>query len=217
MSETLPFTIICSDGIKWCQRNKGKIPAILTSLPEMSEVNMDEKHYIPFLRRAASAVLSATTEDGYTIFIQTDRKSNGLIDKSYYITDEAMKQGARLLFHKIALIKGVDSKDLYKPTYSHVLCYSRNGTPGAPTPDVYERGKTLYANGAGIETVRRCLEYLQNKGINTIVDPFVGRGTTLIIAMQLGFDSGLGVDIDKKQCAETEENLLKYAKKTIKK
>ena len=210
------FQIICSDGIKWCQKNKGKIPAIITSLPEMSEVDMDEKHYIPFFRRAAAATLAATTDDGYTIFIQTDRKSNGLIDKSYYITDEAMKQGARLLFHKIALIKNVDSKDLYKPTYSHVLCYSRNGTPGAPTPDVYERGKTLYANGAGIETVKRSLEYLQNKGFNTIVDPFVGRGTTLIIAMQMGFATGVGIDIDEKQCKETEANLKKYAKKIIK-
>ncbi len=210
------YTIICADGIKWCQKNKGKIPAIITSLPEMSEVNMDEKHYIQFFRRAAAATLAALTDDGYVIFIQTDRKSNGIIDKSYYITDEAMKQNKRLLFHKIALIKNVDSKDLYKPTYSHVLCYSRNGTPGAPTPDVYNRGKTLYANGAGIETVSRSLEYLQNKGFNTIADPFVGRGTTLIIAMQMGFTAGIGVDIDKKQCSETEDNLIKYSKKVIK-
>ncbi len=205
----MTFEVICSDGIKWCHKNKGQFPAIITSLPEMSEVDMEEKEYIRFFRRAAAAVLDAVTPDGYAIFIQTDRKSHGLIDKSYYITDEAMKLHMRLLFHKITLIKDVDSKDLYKPTYSHVLCYSKTGTPGAPTPDVYARGKTLYANGAGIETVTRCLTYLRNKGINTIADPFIGQGTTLILAIKMGFIAGVGVDIDKKQCEITQKNINK--------
>jgi hypothetical protein len=205
----MDFQVVCADGIKWCQKHKGLFPAIVTSAPDMSEVNKSEAAYIKFFRRCAAAVFGAVSDDGYAIFIQTDRKSNGLIDKSYLITDEAHNAGFRLMYHKIALIRDVDATDLYKPTFSHVLCYSKKGTPGSATPDVFMRGDVLYTNGMGIEATRRVLEFLKTKHIDHVVDPFVGRGTTLIVAKHMGFKGGIGVDLDKKQCDEATKNLTK--------
>ena len=213
MAAASPFTILCGDGIKWLQKNKGALPAVLASIPEMSEVGLEEAAYDRFFRKAAAACLAAVEKDGYAMFIQTDRKKDGIIDKSYLISDEAEKLGLRMMFHKIALIRDVDGTDLYKPTYSHVLCYSRGGTPGAATPDVFERGKVLYSNGAGIEATKRLLEFVAKKGINFIIDPFIGRGTTLIVAKHMGFLGGIGIDIDPKQCKEAEANLNKVWKK----
>jgi tRNA G10 N-methylase Trm11 len=206
----MSFQVYCQDGIEWCLRNKNKFPAVVTSIPEMTELDLDETKYIRFFRRATSAVLKTLVPTGYAIFIQTDRKHHGLIDKSYLLIDEAIKQGFRVMFHKIALIKNVGMTDLHKPTYSHLVCVSKDGTPGAATPDVIHRGKSLYKHGAGITAVSFCLKYLQNKGIDFVVDPFVGQGTTLIIAKKLKFKGGFGVDIEKKQCEETLKNLEKY-------
>lgn len=206
----MAFQVFCQDGIEWCLRNKNKFQAVVTSIPEMTELDVDEKAYIRFFRRATSAVLKTLTSKGYAIFIQTDRKHHGLIDKSYLLTDEAVKLGFRTMFHKIALIKNVGMVDLHKPTYSHMVCFSKEGTPGSATPDVLYRGDSLYKHGAGINAVSFCLTYLSDKGIDFVVDPFVGQGTTLIVAKTLKFKGGIGVDIDRKQCEETIKNIEKY-------
>lgn len=196
----MDFKIVNTDALEWCQEHIGNIPAIVTSIPDMSEVNMEETEYIPFLRKSAHHILNCITDTGYAIFMQTDRKKQGLIDKSYYISDEAISSGFRMIFHKISLIRDVDVKDLYKPTYTHVLCYSKKGKPGRSTSDVYNRGSVLYKNGAGYETIKRSLEFLQKQHIDTVVDPFVGQGTVLKVAIERGFTSGIGIDIDAKQC-----------------
>lgn len=206
--------ILCRDGIRWCKSQQYKIPAIVTSIPDASEIGLskitnkkEETRYKTFFTRAADAVLSSITPDGYAIFIQTDRKHNGIIDKPHLISSEAYKRGFRMMFHKIALIREPNHVDLYKPTYTHVLCYSKNGTAGAATPDVFPRGKVLYKNGAGVNAVKVCLTFLQNKGIETVVDPFIGQGTTLIVAKKMGFRYGIGIDNDPEQCDKADRNI----------
>lgn len=205
----MSFDIYCQDAIQWCYRHKNRFDGVITSIPEMTELGLDETEYIRFFRRATSAVLKTLISKGYGIFIQTDRKHNGIIDKSYLLIDEATKLGYRVMFHKIALIKGVGMVDLHKPTYSHLLCFSKEGTPGSATPDVIYRGKSLYKHGAGIDAVKFCLQYLKAKDIKHVVDPFVGQGTTLILAKHLKFEGGIGVDIDRRQCEITAKNLEK--------
>jgi len=194
-----------ADAIEWLE---GKtLDAIITSIPDMSEVNLSEDEYIPFLRKCASSCFKTITEKGYIIFIQTDRKCRGLIDKSYYITDEGIRNdNFRMIYHKIALIRPPDSNDKYRPTYIHILCYSKKGTPGRSTSDVYSRGDVSYKNGSGIEAVRRCVEYIQSKGIDTICDPFCGQGTTLLMAQDMGLN-GIGIDICEEQIKIVSEKI----------
>lgn len=185
-------------GIEYCKSKQYEIPAMVTSLPEMSELGMKEKEYISFLRTTIPILLLSVEKKGYAMFIQTDRKHRGLIDKSYYLTESAYKLKMRMMFHKICLIRDVNSNDKYKPTYSHVVCYSRHGTPGCSTPDVFERGDTLYEHGMGDNACRICLEFLQRKHITEVCDPFVGQGTSLRMADDMGF-TGVGLDIDESQ------------------
>jgi hypothetical protein len=115
------------------------------------------------------------------------------------ISDEARQRGFRMIWHKIALRKEVGKADLYRPTYSHMLCYSKKGKIGIPVTDVVAYSDVTYSNGFGKDAVTLVLKYLKANGIKMVYDPFVGSGTTLAVANQLGMHA-VGVDIDPIQC-----------------
>ena len=168
---------------------------------------MKYEAYLVFFRNAARLCLEATKPTGYTVFLQTDRKHNGWLDKSYYIQDEAQKLGIRLLWHKIALRTQPGKTDLYRPTYSHMLCFSKKGAIGTPFPDVIERGTISYQNAFGVEAVKAVVGYVKGRGITSVTDPFVGSGTTLAVAELFGLPS-IGVDIDEEQCIKARQMTL---------
>jgi hypothetical protein len=143
--------------------------------------------------------LSAVADDGYCIFLQTDRKQDGWMDKAYLCAAEAESLGIRMIWHKIALNKDVGKADLFRPTYSHMLCFSKRGPVGPLLPDVVFRGPVVYKNAFGQEAVLFVMKYLKEQGIKHVTDPFVGAGTTLAAANHLGL-SALGIDIDPAQC-----------------
>src|SRR3954469_1413790 len=127
------------------------LTAIVTGLPDESE--LDEKHlqkyggYELFLRRAISSVLDALAPSSYAMFMQTDRKKDGhWIDKAAILTDQAHKQGCRTIFHKIILTRQPQSVNLFRPTYTHFLCFSQKGKSGKATPEVFFAGNSLYKN-----------------------------------------------------------------------
>jgi len=190
--------IICQDAIKWLA-TQTNLDCIVTSVPEMDEVKLKEAAYEIFFRKAVELSLNATKDTGYTIFLQTDRKYKGWIDKSYLISDVAHELGHRMIWHKIALRQNVGTSGLFRPTFSHMLCYSKKGKPGPVFPDVIERGAVTYENAFGIDAVKAVLKYVKDQGAKTVVDPFVGSGTTVALANQIGL-KGIGVDIDPKQC-----------------
>jgi hypothetical protein len=194
--------IYCQDAIPWLQ-TQTKLDSIVTSIPEMDEVKLSFAEYVPFFRNAARLCLEAVKVKGYCIFLQTDRKYKGWVDKSYLITDEAQKLGIRMIWHKIALRTEVGKADIFRPTYSHMLCYSKEGAIGIPVTDVIARGNVTYANGFGIDAVKLVIQFLKKHKIKTVVDPFVGSGTVVAVANSMGL-KGIGVDIDKKQCAKAK-------------
>jgi len=194
--------VICKDALVWL-KGQTDISTIVTSIPEMDEVGLKEDAYNTFFRDCVKACILATKPTGYCIFLQTDRKYHGWIDKSYLITDEATKAGLTMMWHKIALRQEVGTSGLFRPTYSHMLCYSKKGKPGKVFPDVIQRGDVTYENAFGIAAVKQVLEYVKEQGIKDIVDPFVGSGTTLAIANRLGLNA-IGVDIDPKQCKKAK-------------
>jgi hypothetical protein len=195
--------ILCQDAIPWLE-TQSKLDSIVTSIPEMDELGISFKDYVPFFRNAAALCLKAVKDKGYCIFLQTDRKYKGWVDKSFLISDEAAKLGMRMIWHKIALRTEVGKTDLYRPTYSHMLCYSKEGAIGIPVPDVVYRGDVTYENAFGIDAVKLVLEFLKKHKIKKIVDPFVGSGTIVALANAYGMKA-VGVDIDKKQCKKAKE------------
>ena len=195
--------IFCQDAIPWLEK-QSKLDSIVTSIPEMDELDMSFAEYIPFFRHAAELCLKAVKDKGYCIFLQTDRKYKGWVDKSYLISDEANKLGMRMIWHKIALRTEVGKADLYRPTYSHMLCYSKDGPIGIPVADVVYRGEVTYPNAFGLDAVKLVLEFLKKHKIKRVVDPFVGSGTVVAVANAMGMKA-IGVDIDKQQCKKAEK------------
>ena len=196
--------IIHDDALHWL-RGQSNVPNVVTGICDMDEMDsgksMSHTEYLNFFTTAARLIMEKVDPRGYAIFIQTSRKfQRSLIDKSYLLSKIAESLGLKMIWHKIVLQRDVDSRDLYRPTYSHMLCYSRSGTTGAATPDVIPVSKKLYKNGTPIEAALRAVKFIkENTGSKpVIVDPFVGRGTVVAVANHLGL-SAIGVDMDEKQ------------------
>jgi len=201
--------IICDDALVWLKKQKS-LPNVVTGVCDLDEMpegtTMNE--YLAFYTDILEEIFSKLQDNCYAIFIQTDRKyQKSWIDKSYITTNIAQKHKIKVIWHKIVLHRGVDKSDLHRPTYAHVLCYSRNGTTGAATPDVIPASKKLYKNGTPPLAAERALEFVEKcSSVKTVVDPFVGRGTIPVIAKKLGLNS-IGIDIDPEQCEETKKIL----------
>ncbi len=191
--------IYCRDALAWLRGRSG-LECIVTSLPEMAEGGWKRvEDYRAFFMEAAERCLSAVADTGYVVFLQTDRKRDGWIDKSYWLNAAGEAAGMRLLWHKVALRVEVGKTDLYRPGWSHMLCFSRAGRIGVPFADVVERGEMTYADAFGQTAVQAVLEWLWRQGVRKVVDPFVGSGTVVAMANALGMDA-VGVDMDAAQC-----------------
>ena len=62
----------------------------------------------------------------------------------------------------------------------------------------------------GVDAVAKALDFLRRKGIRSIVDPFCGQGTVLVVAKKLypsDFDNIIGLDIDPEQVQQTKKHL----------
>lgn len=202
--------ILHTDSIKYLQnKDNHSLPSIITGIPDMDEVNMNEDKYIDWLQKVSDIIFKKVKKDEYCIFIQTDRKVNGQwIDKSYYINKIAKENGIKLLWHKIVIYRPVNSIHLQRPTYGHMLCFSYENGPGKQFPDVIEGGKKLYKNGTSIEPLHYIMKLCNEKGIKVIIDPFAGYGTISYIAKQYNISS-LAIDIDKDCIQKMEDNLNK--------
>lgn len=199
--------IICTDSLKWLvSQPDNSLPNVVTGIcdqDEMDGYNMDQ--YKDFFANVASLIFQKLKPGCYAIFIQTDRKwQKQWLDKSFVLTNIARSHGYKTVWHKIVLHRGVDSTHLQRPTYAHMLCYSRDGTTGAATPDVLSVGKKLYKNGTPVNAATVALEFIKRYSRNnTVLDPFVGQGTIPAIANKLGLNA-VGIDIDKNQCNKAE-------------
>lgn len=158
--------------------------------------------------------------DGYCIFIQTDRKYEGrTISKSVLVTEEMERSGSRLLWHKIALHREVGKCDLFRPTYAHMLCFSKEGRPGKATPDVLGVSERLYRNATPLRSAYEAVRFIatmtrQGQKV-CVVDPFVGRGTVTALASLMGMDS-IGIDLDGDQIRRSKRLDLEKLKMKLK-
>jgi hypothetical protein len=194
-------TIICEDSLVWLNKQT-ELDNVVTGIcdqNEMDNVSIDE--YIVFFESIADLIFSKLKLGCYAIFIQTDRKYNRTwIDKSYLLTSIAKKYGLKTVWHKIVLNRPVNSTHLQRPTYAHMLAYTKEMTSGSATPDVIESGGKLYSNGTSINAATVALNHVKRYSKNpNVIDPFVGRGTIASIGNKLGLNV-TGIDIDEKQC-----------------
>jgi DNA modification methylase len=193
--------IVCADAIKWLEKQADhSLPNVVTGICDLDEISLDMTEYLKFFRKAADLICRKVKKDGYAIFIQTDRKyQRQWIDKSHLITNIALNNGLKMVWHKIVLLREVGRTDLHRPTYSHMLCYTVNGRPGAATPDVIPVSQRSYKNATPIEAAGRAIRFIAKNSPNKgVVDPFVGRGTVVALANKAGLYA-IGIDIDPAQ------------------
>lgn len=200
--------IICTDALEWLSKQQS-IPNVVTGICDLDEMpGYDMERYLEFLETVVDLILQKLQNGCYAIFVQTDRKfQKSWIDKSYIITRLAQRHKIKMIWHKIVLHRNVDATDLHRPTYAHMLCYSRDGTTGIATADVIPVSKKSYKNATPPEAAKRALDFVaKHSNVKVVVDPFVGRGTIPQLARSLGLDS-IGIDIDPQQCALAEQTL----------
>lgn len=190
-------TVLTQDSIPWLADHIN-CGAIVTSLPDAEEMEMPIWAWRDWFVGAAGACMASVDQDQPSIFYQTDRKADGGIEsKAHLLFNASRIHGLRVIWHKIALRRQVDCVDLFRPTYTHLIAFSRRCKVGSTTPDVIHRGTTLYKNGMGVEAARVAVQFA-GRTSKTIIDPFCGRGTVLAVAEEEGFDA-IGIDIDPEQ------------------
>lgn len=183
------FTVEQADAFDWLTDHRGE-GAVVASPPDANELDQDLGTYRGWLHRAAASCFAASA--GPTVFTVTDRLGGGQwLSKPHLLMEAAMEP---LLWHKIALRRGPGKTDLHRPTYTHVLAFGP-GRPGTRTPDVFERGQTRWANGAGANVAALIADYLKGAGAKRVLNPFCGSGTLMLAAAAAGLPV-LGCDLD---------------------
>jgi hypothetical protein len=210
------MNIICADAFDWLKKQSNhSLDTVVTGIPDLDELenlqskNITKEQYIHFFKDAVDLVFKKVRPDEYAILMQTDRKWQGeWIDKSFLANTVAQSHGMKLLWHKV--IQNREGVYLQRPTYTHLMAFSKLGTPGEAFPDIVSCGQHLYKNGTSPNATCYVMNFLNKKGIKNIVDPFVGRGTIPFIAKLFKIDC-LGIDIDPEQC-EYARNLINNKK-----
>jgi hypothetical protein len=201
----------CADAVAWLRAQPDhSLGHIVTALPDLSDMGkaMTARKYEEWFERACHLCLQKTRPECYAIFCQTDRKVDGVwLDKSAALHRAAAAAGVPLRWHKIVVRR--EGTDLHRPTYSHLMCFSAKGRPGSASPDLLSMGKTVYRDGMGLDVVAFVMRFLSGGSKPAeVVDPFVGRGTTLAAANAYGMDA-VGVDMVKAQCAHARALVLR--------
>lgn len=204
------FDILCQDSLIWLSsQNDNTLSHVITGIPDYDETPYKTiEDYLNFVMKVTQLIFHKVKDNNYCIFMITDRKYNKTwIDKSFLIQNVAFNLKIPLRWHKIILLRPVGSTHIQRPTYQHMLCFSKLGGPGEATPDVIHCDKKNYKNSNCINATRLCIQFIKKYSDNlSVIDPFVGRGTILIEAKSYGF-SGIGIDIDPKQCKITTDLL----------
>ena len=196
--------VYCADSLLWLKGKKFK--AVITSLPDMSELKISMASYTVWLTKAAEVLMNCIDENGCIIFYQTNRKFNGsLIDKEFLISSVFFPNGYKKVFQKIVLRKKPGVTDLYRPSFSNMFCFSKKISSGPGGPDVVYAGQMITPCAIGLAACEIAIDFIHKKvNTDTILDPFCGAGTVLTVANQKGFKA-IGVEIDKLIAAKARK------------
>lgn len=206
MTSTEPQrAIVQADARAWMDANGAEPDAsVVTSLPDVTELELDFDRWRAWFIDAARQVIRWTPPSNVAIFYQSDIRHRGAwIDKGYLVMRAAEDEGARILWHKIVCRHPPGTIALGRPSYSHMICVTREerGSMRKPGPDVLpDAGFAPWSRAMGVAACRVACRFLREETTTRlVVDPYCGRGTVLAVANAMGFDT-LGIDISAKRC-----------------
>lgn len=198
----------CADAIPWMRARiagDGPLPATsaVTSLPDVSEVNMTLPAWRAWFLDAVQLVVACVPDNGAALFFQTDIKVDGRwIDKGALVVRAVEDAGAHLLFHKVVCRRQPGQMTFGRPGYTHLVAASRalrcpdlTGLPDV----IVDAGRLTWVRAMGVRAAAQAVAFARDHaGARCIFDPFCGVGTTLAVANTLGLD-GLGVEKSRKR------------------
>lgn len=214
--------VLTSDALNWLSsqdKNLLGAASFVASMPDISEFNnigLDE--WKNWFTSTAALIMSRCPDNGVAVFYQSDIKYEGLwIDKSYLVHKAAEQTGLSLLWHKIVCRVNPNIATFGKPSYSHILCFSKNlrlHDMSKSTPDVIGNlGDKTWVRGMGLENCLMIAEFIKKQTSSTkIIHPFCGEGAMLAAANFVGLDA-LGIERSPKRSQKARELLISVDKK----
>jgi hypothetical protein len=206
-------TIHHGDGVAWLREQSfGPEHAIVTSLPDVSEVPLHFEAWRAWFMETATLACSRVADDSIAIFYQTDIKHEGRwIDKGYLVSRAAESVGAHCVLHRIACRAPAGTITYGRPAYGHLLGFSRSLRldPKHSTADVMpEIGKMTWVRAMGTSVCESvCKLLLTQTQCRVVVDPFCGLGTMLAVANNHGLDA-IGVELSRKRAERARALVL---------
>jgi len=192
------------DGVAWLKASALTAEyAIVTSLPDSSELRTELDTWSAWFTDTARIVCSAVADDAVAVFFQTDVKLDGRwIDKAFLLQLGARAAGSHLLWHKVVCRAPAGTATRGRPGYAHLLCFSRNLRldPTHASADVVPRlGEMTWPRAMGIAACEATAQFLQdNTSCRAVIDPFCGVGTMLAVANAYGLDA-IGVELSPRR------------------
>lgn len=177
--------------------------SVVTSLPDVSEVQLPLPAWKSWFEAAAVAVMAAVPPEGVAIFFQSDIRVDGVwIDKGHLVSRAAERAGLSTWFHHIVCRKPPGTPGAGRASYAHLLGFgARPPLSLWPTADVLPDGGARPGTKAmGTKAcLAACDVVTRGTTTRTIVDPFCGFGTVLAVANAVGLDA-VGVDLSPRMC-----------------
>lgn len=199
--------VYCADAIPW-MKERGVITGAcaVTSLPDVSEMNLSLARWRIWFTDAVSLVLQSVSPDSAALFFQSDIKREGeWVDKGALVIRAAEDAGAKVLFHKIVCRRPPGMLTMGRPGYTHLIAVSRamKCPDVLPIPDIItDAGRQPWVRAMGIRAAAHALRFARDQvGAKTIFDPFCGVGTVLAVANAMGLDA-IGVEKAKKRAEQ---------------
>jgi len=183
-------TVHCEDALAWLSVQSSLAGcSIVTSMPDISEFpNYSLTEWKQWFVRTAELVLSRCPDAGVTIFYQSDIKHGGVwVDKAYLCQKAAESARSELLWHKIACRAPAGTATFARPSYSHILCFSKSlriTEAMQPAVDVIASvGAKTWERGMGLDTCLTIARFIKaHTNSHTVVNPFCGEGSMLAAA-----------------------------------
>ncbi len=203
--------VICADALEWMRENgKSDGQSFVTSMPDISEFNLSLSEWKTWFIETATLVLKNTDDDCVSIFYQSDIKVEGTwVDKSYLCMKAAENLGHELLWHKIICRVPAGMVTMGRPSYSHILCFSKNLRldAGKSSADVLpDLGEKNWERGMGEKAAQMISKFISEQTkTSKVINPFCGQGMFLAHAESLGLDV-VGIERSPKRA----ENAKKF-------
>ena len=207
-------TVYCEDAITWLNsQQKLEGCSLVASMPDISEFSLSLEEWKTWFMNTATLILSRCPDEGVTIFYQSDIKNQGTwVDKGYLCQKAAEALGHSLLWHKILCRSPAGLTTFGRPSYSHLLCFSKTlllTDLSKSTADVVpDLGEKTWERGMGLTACLLIAKFVaEQTKCQTIVNPFCGEGSMLAAANYLGLNA-IGIERSSKRAGKSRRQQI---------